>query len=214
MTPSEPLQQTACVYHFNIGIPLPQPIFPICSHKAGNENSLFPSFPCLIPQPRIYFPKLLTVERQLFLLCNGTQRGVALGSCLTIQGAERCERRGWVERCSASQAGGIALAAALPGFRSASPGREPFSHSRLLPCHTEGGREEKAEGSLHTHRTQRPGSHLRRASHEEESLCPYSHFAFDLKPSPASTRDNGGAIHFQTPPGSGLRSWGLSADHR
>lgn len=44
------------------------------------------------------------------------------------------------------QAGGIAL----PGFHSVSPGREPCSSSRLLPCHTEGGREKKAEGSLDT----------------------------------------------------------------
>lgn len=48
------------------------------------------------------------------------------------------------------QAGGIAPAEALPGFHSVSPGREPCSSSGLLPCHTEGGREKKAEGSLDT----------------------------------------------------------------
>lgn len=122
-----------------------------------------------------------------------------------------------MERCSASQAARqagslwqwLCLAFTLSpqgGSLSLTPG---FSLATR-----EGGREEKAEGSLHTDSTRLPGSHLQQANHEEESLYPYSHFAFDLKLSPTSTRDNGGAIHFQTPPGSGLWSWGLSSDHR
>lgn len=83
------------------------------------------------------------VEPQLFFLCNDTLKEFALWSCLTSQGAERCERRGWVERCSASQAGGITLAVALPGLSLCLPRERAFLSLQLLPCHTEGGRKQK-----------------------------------------------------------------------
>ena len=119
---------------------------------------------------------------------------------------------GWGDALPARQAGragsGSAWLSLSPrgGSLSLAPGFSPATR--------EGGREERPEGSLLTDGTQLPGSRLQQANHEEESLCPHSHFAFDLKPSPASTRDNGGAVHFQTPPDSGLWSWGLSSDHR
>lgn len=120
-----------------------------------------------------------------------------------------------MERCSASQAGGIAPAVALLRAFTLNPQGGSLSLTPgFSPTTREGRREEKAEGSLHAGSTQLSSSHPQQANHEAESLCPYSHFAFDLKLSPTSRRDNGGAIHFQTPPGSGLWSWSLSSDRR
>lgn len=178
--------------------PVPTLPFPCAATQLANKTPGLPS-------AWVYFPGLLMVEQQLFLLSHGPARGFALSSCLTRQWSER---RGWLGRCSARQAG--PWQGLCPAFAPSPQGRSLSLTPGFSPA-TQKGREEAAEGSLRSASTQLPG--LLQANHEEKPLCPYSHLPCCLKPPPCRG-DHGGALHFQTPPGSGLRSWGLSSAHR
>lgn len=138
--------------------PHPNLVFPIHSRKAGKQNSQ-PSFSCLIPQPGL-FPKAADGWKTIVFSQHWWSGGICTVELLDKPRSREEWEEGWVGRCSASQAGRIALAVALWSFHSVSPGRELFSHSRLLPSTREGGREDKAEGSRHTDSTQLPNCRL------------------------------------------------------
>lgn len=96
---------------------------------------------------------------------------------------------GWEESCSASQAGGIALAAALPGFHSASQGEILPLTPGFSPATPEAGQG----GSRKVPALPAPNtsSHLQQANHEDELFAPAASSALieNLHPSPQETME-------------------------